>query len=264
MGGGGFSCGFEDAALDLFALSMTGRSTPRVCLLPTASGDPEAQIGRFYGFLHERACDPSHVPLFRLADSGIGDLHEHLMSQDLIYVGGGSLMNLLAIWRVHEIDVILRDAWQAGVVLCGLSAGSMCWFEHGITTSTGVPTVRRGLGFQRGSNSVHSSSQPGRRRVHRDAVASGRAPAGYVVDDGAALFFKGTRLHEVVAGRDRAGAWRLERDPATGQVVETALPVRKLDAPSDGALGGTPAEVLEFREVRRGAMLAKRHARRVG
>jgi peptidase E len=261
MGGGGFSSGFEDASLDLFAVGLTARATPRVCLLPTAGGDAEAQIGRFYGFFHGRNCDPSHVSLFRLENTGI-DMREHLMSQDLIYVGGGSLLNLVAIWRAHGLDSILRDAWQAGVVLCGLSAGSMCWFEHGITTSTGPPATGRGLGFLAGSNSVHWSSQPARRRTYRLAVAAG-LPAGYGVDDGAALVFKGTRLHEVVAARRGAGAWRVERTE-DGEVAETPLDVRVLAPPAEGERSGTPAEVLELRAVRRGAEIARRHARRVG
>src|SRR3954469_18867695 len=220
MGGGGFTCGFDDAALDLFALALTGRGVPRICLLPTASGDPEEQIGRFYGFFRDRNCDPSHVSLFRLGDER-RDLREHLMAQDLIYVGGGSLLNLIAIWRAHGLDAILRDAWQAGVVLCGLSAGSMCWFEHGITTSTGPPTTGRGLGFLKGSNSVHWSSQPARRRAYRAAVGDG-LPPGYGVDDGAALVFKGARLHEVVTTRRGATAWRVECDE-NGEVTETEM-----------------------------------------
>jgi peptidase E len=260
IGGGGFSDGYEDASLDLFALSLARRATPRICLLPTAGGDAEAQIARFYSFFRGRPCEPSHVSLFRLAGSGI-DLREHLMSQDLIYVGGGSMMNLLAIWRAHGIDTVLRDAWQAGVVLCGLSAGSMCWFEHGITTSTGHATPASGLGFLEGSNSVHWSSQPARRRAYRDAVADGM-PAGYGVDDGCALVFKGTRFHEAVAARSRAGAWRVEeRD---GEVVETPLDVRLLPAEDGGLLAQTPAEIVELRAVRRGAGLVRRHARRVG
>jgi peptidase E len=260
MGGGGFTCGFEDGALDLFALSLARRTTPRICLLPTAGGDAEEQIRRFYRFFRGQACDPSHVSLFRLEGTGL-DLRSHLMDQDLIYVGGGSMMNLLAIWRAHGLDAVLRDAWQAGVVLCGLSAGSMCWFEHGITTSTGEPIPARGLGFLQGSNSVHWSSQTARRSAYRDAIADGM-PAGYGVDDGCALVFKGTRLQEVVAARPRAGAWRVEeRD---GEVVETPLDVRLLPAQDGGPLAQTPAEILELRAVRRGAALVRRHARRVG
>jgi dipeptidase E len=260
MGGGGFTAGIEDSALDLFALSLARRATARICLLPTAGGDAEAQIARFYAFFRRRACEPSHVSLFRLAGRGL-DLRAHLMSQDVIYVGGGSMLNLLAIWRAHGLDAVLRDAWQAGVVLCGLSAGSMCWFEHGITTSTGHATPARGLGFLVGSNSVHWSSEPARRRAYRDAVEDGM-PAGYGVDDGCALLFKGTRLHEVVAARPRAGAWRVEeRD---GEVVETPLDVRLLPSEDGGLLAQTPAEIVELRAVRRGAALVRRHARRVG
>jgi peptidase E len=248
MGGGGFSAGYEDTALDLFALSLTGRTAPRICLLPTASGDPEAQIARFYGFFGGRECEPSHVSLFRLADMRV-DLCEHLMAQDVIYVGGGSLMNLVAIWRAHGLDAILRDAWLAGVVLCGLSAGSMCWFEHGITTSTGGPSAAAGLGFLRGSNSVHWSSQPARRQAYRDAIAGGM-PGGYGVDDGAALLFKGTRLHDVVAARDGAGARRVELD-GDGQVVERPMAVRLLaPAASAAEAAGTPAAVAELRALR--------------
>jgi dipeptidase E len=260
MGGGGFSCGFEDAALDLYALSLARGATPRVCLLPTAGGDAEEQIARFYAFFGRRACEPSHVSLFRLAGSGI-DLRAHLAAQDLVYVGGGSMMNLLAIWRAHAIDAILRHAWEAGVVLCGLSAGSMCWFEHGITTSTGRPTSAPALGFLGGSNSVHWSSQPARRAAYRDAIADGM-PAGYGVDDGCALLFEGTRLHEAVAARPQAGAWRVEeRD---GQVVETPLDVRVLPGQDAAGAGSVPADVVELRALRRGAAVARRHARRVG
>jgi dipeptidase E len=260
MGGGGFSSGFEDGALDLFALSLARRATPRICLLPTAGGDAEEQIARFYGFFRGRACEPSHVSLFRLAGSGL-DLREHLMAQDLIYVGGGSMINLLAIWRAHGLDLVLRDAWRAGVVLCGLSAGSMCWFEYGITTSTGTPAAAMGLGFLAGSNSVHWSSQPPRRRVYREAIGAGM-PSGYGVDDGCALLFKGARLVEAVAARRGAGAWRVEQ--CEGRVVEVPLDVRVL-APAVGApVDGLPADIAELRSVRRGPLVARRHARRVG
>lgn len=262
MGGGGFSSGYEDEALDLFALSLTRRSVPRICLLPTAGGDAEGQIGRFYSFFNGHSCDPSHVSLFRLAESRV-NLREHLMAQDLIYVGGGSLLNLMAIWRAHGLDEVLRDAWQAGVVLCGLSAGSMCWFEHGITTSTGGPTTATGLGFLRGSNSVHWSSQPARRTAYREAIAAGDLPPGYGVDDGAALVFKGRRLHEVVAARPGAGAFRVERDEAR-EATETELPVRLLAAPGPPEEARPPVDIAELRAVRRGAGLARRHARRVG
>jgi len=248
MGGGGFSAGVEDAAIDIFALGLCESTTPRICLLPTASGDPEEQIGRFYAFFGGRACEPSHVSLFRLGQLAI-DLRDHLLSQDLIYVGGGSLLNMLAIWRVHGLDAILRDAWEAGIVLCGLSAGAMCWFGHGVTTSTGPPIPADGLGFVRGSMSVHWSSQPRRRAVYHQAIRDGIVPPGYGVDDGAALVYEGSRLAEVVKARPDAGAVRVQRGDG-GEIVETPLDARLLDPVESVVRARTPLAVTELRAVR--------------
>ena len=146
MGGGGFTAGPDDPALDELVLSLTGAARPRVCLLPTAGGDSEHQIRRFYETYGDRLCEPSHISLFRLGRHPV-PLREHLLAQDAIYVGGGSMVNLLAIWKAQGLDAILREAWQAGIVLAGLSAGSMCWFEWGVTTSSGHAAPARGLGF---------------------------------------------------------------------------------------------------------------------
>ena len=129
MGGGGFTAA-ADPALDELVLRLAEAPCPRLCLLPTAGGDSEYQIRRFYETFGDRLCEPSHVSLFRLGRRPM-PLREHLLAQDAIYVGGGSMVNLLAIWRAQGLDEILRDAWRAGVVLAGLSAGSMCWFRVG-------------------------------------------------------------------------------------------------------------------------------------
>jgi peptidase E len=186
------------------------------------------------------------VSLFRLGQLEI-DLRDFLLSQDLIYVGGGSLLNLLAIWRVHGLDAILRDAWEAGIVLCGLSAGAMCWFEHGITTSTGPPIPGRGLGLLRGSMSVHWSSQPRRREVYHQAIRDGMPP-GYGVDDGAALVYEGMRMVEVVKARESAGAVRV--DVVDGEIVETPLDARLLEPAESLGRNRTPLAVTELRAVR--------------
>src|SRR4051812_20659103 len=191
MGGGGFTAGPDDPALDDLVLQLTASPRPRICLLPTAGGDSEHQIRRFYEAFGDRLCEPSHIALFRLGRHPV-PLREHLLAQDAIYVGGGSLVNLLAIWRAQGLDAILRDAWQAGVVLAGLSAGSMCWFGWGVTPSWGAPATAPGLGFLAGSNSVHHDSEPARRLVYLAAVRSTAIPPGWAADDGAALIFKGT------------------------------------------------------------------------
>jgi peptidase E len=240
MGGGGFTATPKDTALDDLVLDLTGRARPRVCLLPTAGGDSEHQIRRFYEAFGDRLCEPSHIALFRLGRNPV-PLREHLLAQDAIYVGGGSLVNLLAIWRAQGLDAILKDAWQAGVVLAGLSAGSMCWFQCGVTTSAGAPAVAAGLGFLPGSNSVHHDSEPERRPVYVDAVRSGEIPPGWAADDGAGLVFCGTQLADVVSARPAARAYEVT---AAG---ERRLASRLLTRPHEHAASPAVAELRRLR-----------------
>ena len=143
MGGGGFTMDERSVALDRFALELAAVPVPRVCFLPTASGDPREQVTRFYDRFGEWPCEPSILSLFHLARDRI-DPVAHLLAQDVIYVGGGSMRNMLAIWREHSIDVAMRDAWASGTVLAGLSAGAMCWFEGGVSKSGGMPEAVTG------------------------------------------------------------------------------------------------------------------------
>jgi dipeptidase E len=241
MGGGGFTAGPGDPALDELVLELTGRPRPRICLLPTAGGDSEHQIRRFYETYGDRLCEPTHISLFRLGRHPI-PLREHLLSQDAVYVGGGSMVNLLAIWKAQGLDHILREAWETGIVLAGLSAGSMCWFEWGITTSSGVAAPAPGLGFLPGSNSVHHDSEPARRPLYLAAVKGGEIPPGYAADDGAALLFHGTSLQEVVTARDGARAYEVS---ARG---ERPLGVRELA--QRGMRAATIPAVAELRRLR--------------
>jgi dipeptidase E len=241
IGGGGFTAGDRDPALDELVLRLTERPRPRLCLLPTAGGDSEHQIRRFYEAFGDRLCEPSHISLFRLGRRPV-PLREHLMAQDAIYVGGGSMVNLLAIWRAQGLDAILRDAWDAGVVLAGLSAGSMCWFQSGVTTASGAPAPSPGLGFLPGSNSVHHDSEAARRPVYLEAVRRREIPPGWAVDDGAALIFTETRLAKVVTSRNTARVYEVTE---TG---ERELPARVLTTP-DAARATMPA-VAELRRLR--------------
>jgi dipeptidase E len=227
MGGGGFTMEPENPALDDYVRTLAPAREPRICLLPTAGGDSEDQIRRFHATFDDQLCEPTHISLFRLGSRKV-PLREHLLAQDVIYVGGGSMVNLLALWRAHGLDDVLREAWQAGIVLAGLSAGSMCWFEWGVTKSVGEPTLTRGLGFLPGSNSVHYDGEPERRPFYLDAVGRGDAPPGWGVDDGAGLLFRGTRLAEVVASRPHARAYRVRA--VDGEAVEEAVEPRLLKA----------------------------------
>jgi peptidase E len=136
LGGHEFSSRPPDRAVcELILRLATDRAggRPRICILPTASGDTAELIAGFYGAFGERPCEPSDISLFRLGRRPM-ELRDHILEQDLIYVGGGSLVNLLAVWEAHELEAILSLAWRKGIVLAGQSAGAMCWFEAGITT----------------------------------------------------------------------------------------------------------------------------------
>jgi peptidase E len=226
MGGGGFGDNGLETPLDEHILSLArsvrGQSRPRVCYLPTAGGDSERNIARFYSAFARRS-EASHLALF---DRSVGDLEGFLLGHDAIYVGGGNTANMLAIWRVHGLDRILRRAWDDGIVLAGRSAGSICWFEGGTTDSFGgLDALRDGLAFLPGSHSPHYDGEPQRRPTYQRLVASGELPPGYAADDGAALVFRGTELVEVVAERLEARAYRVERGP-DGTAIETAIEAR--------------------------------------
>jgi peptidase E len=214
FGGGGFSMEAGNPLLDDYVLGATGADRPRVCFVPTASGDADHYVVRFYRRFAPVA-DASHLSLFR-RDKGAGavegDIAAHLLSQDLIYVGGGSVLSLLGTWRAHGIDTMLKRAWRHGVVLCGLSAGSLCWFSESVTAFHGPPEIVRGLGLLPHSNCVHYDGEPSRREAFTRWVAEGHVRPGYAADDGVALHFEGRELARAVASRSEANAYRVTPD----------------------------------------------------
>jgi dipeptidase E len=219
FGGGGFSMESGNPLLDEYVLGLSGRERPRVCFLPSASGDADHYIVRFYRAFPAARCEASHISLFR-REQGPEDLRAHLLSQDLIYVGGGSVISLLGVWRAHGLGAILREAWEAGVVLCGLSAGSLCWFEDAVTGFHGSPRRVEGLGLLPFSNCVHYEPESSRRLSYHAFLREGMRP-GYAAEDGAALHFVGTELSRVVASRPSARGYRL--DTAGDRVVEMRI-----------------------------------------
>jgi peptidase E len=228
MGGGGFSMEPDNPLLDDHVLDLAraarGRSRPRVCFVPTASGDADGYLARFYAAFARKA-EATHLALFTRT---IADLSAFLLEQDVVYVGGGNTANLLAVWRVHGVDRILREAWKRGTVLAGLSAGSICWFEGGTTDAFGgLAALNDGLGLLPGSHSPHYDGEPGRRPTYHRLVADGTLPDGYAADDGAALVFDGTELAEVVSSRPGARGYRVVRG-MSGDAQETELPTRYL------------------------------------
>ena len=157
------------------------------------------------------------------------DLRAALLSQDLIYVGGGNTANMLAIWRVHGVDEILREAWENGVILCGGSAGAICWFESSVTDSFGrqLAPLHDGLGLLPGSFCPHYDGDILRRPVYQKLVSQGELPPGNAADDGVAVRYSNTEISEIVADSPNGRAWRVEQSVDVG-VDETKIAARFL------------------------------------
>jgi len=223
MGGGGFQMG--DRLLDAEVLALAGKDRPRVCLIPTASGDPRELEDRFRAaFSH---CDTS---VLRLFDRDVEDVEAFLSGHDVVYVTGGNTVSMLAVWRAHGVDRALLAAAEAGVVLAGMSAGANCWFEACTTDSFllgRADPLRDGLGLAAGSFTPHYDGEEARRPALRQAIASGALAPGYACDDFAAVHVVDGEFADAWSSRSGARAYRVEPDGAGG-VRETALPTRLL------------------------------------
>ncbi len=248
MGGGGFTMEPNNPLLDDFVLSLADVGEPRILFLPTASGDTTSQINAFKERFAERACIPEHLSLFHLRDA-TRPLSEIVLDQDIVYVGGGSMRNLLALWRAHGLDSLLIQAWQRGTVLAGLSAGAMCWFQGGVTRSSGPPEPIAGLSILDGSLTVHADGEPERLPVWLASVRDGTLPGGWALDDGVGLLFRGERPERAVSSRPGAGAQRV--DAIAGELLRTRLEVELLGEGPRAALGGYDEAVQELRRVNR-------------
>ena len=208
-------------------LALTGRRSPRVCLIHTAGGDDPAGYLEVGDAFREAGGRVTQLPLFPMPATP--DPRSHLLAQHLVWVGGGSVANLLAVWRVHGLDRALREAWERGVVLAGVSAGGLCWFQGGTTDSFG-PALRPftdGLGLLPASHCPHYDTEPRRRPLYQALVAAGTLGPGWAADDGVALHFTGTELRDVVGVRDGAQAYRVEPGP-NGTAREHPLAPRQL------------------------------------
>lgn len=206
LGGGGDT---EDQGRRLYGhiASLAGVERPRICYVPTAAAEAEDAIASFYNGPWSDDAELSVCCFFPWPEA---DVREHILAQDVVVVSGGNTANMLAIWRVHGFDRILREAWEAGVVLTGASAGMICWFEAGVTDSFGpqLDGMHDGLGFLPGSACPHYDSEQLRRPRYTELVAGG-FPAGYAADDGVGLHFVGTELVDVLSCRPGASAYRV-------------------------------------------------------
>jgi peptidase E len=231
IGGGSFipddRYGLTPSPLLRYAVDLTGQDRPRICFLTTATGDGADQIGRAYAAFSRIEAEVSHLALFPMPN--IADMRAHLLAQDLVYVFGGSVANLLALWRLHGLDEIMREAWSEGVVLSGQSAGALCWHVGGNTDSYG-PQLRPltdGLGFLPYSCGVHYDSDAQRRPLLQQLVGEGTLPGGYAADEAVALHYVGTEFVQAVSYVKDAGAYRVEPD-GSGAAKESPIAPRLL------------------------------------
>lgn len=208
-----------------YLLDLTGKPRAKVCFVPTATGDSTETLLAMYQRFPAARAERTHLELFHRT---VKDIRSLLLAQDIVYVGGGNTVNLLAVWRAHGVDDAMRAAWENGVILTGGSAGSLCWYECGTTDSFDLyelQPLNDGLGFLPGSHCPHYDGEPQRRPLYQSLIASG-FPQGIAIDDDAAVRYEGTEIAEVVSARTGATAYRVEK--AEHGVNETPLDARAL------------------------------------
>ena len=223
LGGGGFSDG-NSLALDAWVLSRARRESPRVAFVATASGDAQTYLDRFYAAFPKLGAVPAHLPFFRRTP----ELRSFVLEQDVIYVGGGNTRSMLAVWHEWGLPELLREAWQGGTVLAGISAGAICWFEQGVTDS-GAHELEPidCLGLLPGSCCPHYDGEAERRPRYHALLAEGRIRTGIAIDDEAAVHFAGGRARHVLSARSGANAYRTES--VGGKVSEGPIDAEHLD-----------------------------------
>jgi peptidase E len=239
IGGGGFLMEDERSPIDDYILALTGKSRPRICFIPTPSGDAEEHLEKFYAAFAYRDCKPSHLAFFRKQRAGslpLPDYAQHLLGQDAVFVGGGNTRSALAVWREWKLDSVLQQAWSAGIVLSGMSAGALCWFQVGVSDSFGDSTYRplQGLGFLPGTCAAHYNGTPERRACLHASLEAGEIGETIAIDECAAVLFSGTAVERVVSWRAGCTAYRVSRDP--GRVHEIAYASERL-RPAGGPEG---------------------------
>lgn len=224
LGGGGFSMEPENPLLDDYILAQTKVRNPKVCFLPTASGDSVDYIQRFYHAFASKACEPSHLSLFKPPTR---DLEAYILDKNIIYVGGGNTKNLMILWKEWGIDQALMKAWHNGVILTGLSAGSICWFEEGVTDSYGDRLEPiNGLGLLKGSHCPHYDGEEERRPAYRRLIEEKKVKPGIAADDGVALHYIDQDLQKIVSSRKDAFCYDV--DIEASKSIETQVNARFL------------------------------------
>lgn len=220
LGGGGFSEEPENPVLDNYILEQSDKEHPKICFIGTASGDSDGYIERFYRNFNNKNCTPNHLPLFKGYPNKI---EEFVLEQDIIYVGGGNTRNMLVIWKLWGLDKMIKKAYANGTILCGLSAGAICWFDEGLSDSIPNQLIKLDcLGILEGSNCPHFDGEPERQNVYKDKIRNGEMKDGIACDDGVGLHFKDEHLYAVISSRKVGYAYKykLENEVLSEEKIE--------------------------------------------
>lgn len=216
LGGGGFSTEPENPLLDLYILKQCGKKNPKICYVPTASGDSDICISWFYNFFEKQECQPSHLSLFKPPTK---DLEKFVLDKNIIYVGGGNTKNLLALWKEWGLDIIMKKAWEQGILLAGISAGSICWFEEGVTDSYGDKLEPlKCLGFLNGSNCPHYDEEADRRPSYHELISSNKIKPGIAADDGVAIHYIDQDVYKIISSRPNSKAYKIYFDEKVKEI----------------------------------------------
>lgn len=218
IGGAAFRAEPRNLAADRYILQQTGKTRPKVCFIPTASAEPADIIALFVDLYTRLGAEVTVLRFFTRTP----DVRELLLAQDVIYVGGGNTKSMLAVWREWGLPEVLREAWQRGIVLAGVSAGAICWFEQGVTDSW-ADRLRplECLGFLKDACCPHYDGEADRRPSVHAMLQERVIPPVLALNDGAAAHFVGTRLHRVIAWRPTGQAFSVRRKGR--EVSEVAL-----------------------------------------
>lgn len=217
MGGGGFGGETSNHKLDRYVLGLTKKQRPRVCFLPQASAEDQGYIIKFFDTYTKLGAEPSWISLFGRVEN---TWRQKLLEQDVIYVGGGNTKSMMALWQTWGMDQVLREAYDKGIIMTGISAGGICWFEEGVTDSVWPLGTVKTLGFLEGSFCPHFDSEPERPPFYREKVAKGEILPGLALEDKVAAHFIDGQLHAIIAEVEGKKAYQLE---ANQQKVISAL-----------------------------------------
>lgn len=205
-----------------YAFQISKKERPKFCLIATAQGDDKTVIANFYNACSFENVEASHLELFPMPNHD--NIESFILSQDVIWVQGGSVANLLAVWRTHGLDAILKKAWEKGIVLTGQSAGSICWNVGGVTDSFGMnmQPVTNGLGFLPYTCGVHYNTEAQRRPLIHKLIADGTIPDGYATDDGVNIHFTGQEFYRAISDRPDVYAYRVYKNDS-GSISEDQI-----------------------------------------